>query len=192
MSQPLTTDGQIEKFNYLGKQASKIEKSASIVERIGAFTIHSAFVEFYLVQAARLIEQIVLKGQVRDGTTPTFEPHEDLFFFEKRVKPRMIIAGIKKMLPLRPKSPGSDKDAEIINELATNFTRSASRFLGYRNRIIHHICSPMESLESINSLLDSALEKYCEVKDWQKRFLDTAQPYRFGPVDFSYFYGKPN
>jgi len=74
MTKELTTDEKIEKLNYLSKLAKEKENSKDIIEKIGIVTVYSSMVDFTLVQAARLVEQIVLKDKLAEGKEyPGFE-----------------------------------------------------------------------------------------------------------------------
>jgi len=100
MSKELNTDEKIDKLNILSKLARKKENSKDIIEMIGVVTVYSSMVDFTLVQAARLAEQILLKGKLADGKK-TFLPHEDIWFFDHQIRSRVILKEIKKLLPFK-------------------------------------------------------------------------------------------
>jgi len=84
-SKILTTDEQIRKLEIFKKLADSAAKSDSLATRIGACTIYAGLVEFQVIQAGRLLEQILLKEQVHRGKPPSFSPNEDSFFMKNRL-----------------------------------------------------------------------------------------------------------
>jgi len=95
LTKKLSTTDQIEKLESLIKKAKLREKSPNIVDKMGVVTIYSSAIDFALIQSARLLEQIVLKKELSVGI-PTFEPHEDDWFFDQQIRSRKIITEIKK------------------------------------------------------------------------------------------------
>ena len=76
MNEKLNTDKMIEKLSTITKLAKDKEKSHDIVERIGIIAVYSASVDHVLIQAARLVEQIILKSHLAEGKEIKFQPHE--------------------------------------------------------------------------------------------------------------------
>ena len=64
MSKKLSFTDQIKKLDLLTKKAKLREKSTNIVDKIGVVTIYSSAIDFALIQAGRLLEQIILKKQL--------------------------------------------------------------------------------------------------------------------------------
>ena len=138
----LSTQEQIEKLGYLTKEANIASRSNSLISKLGSFTIYAGLIDFYAIQAARLIEQIILKSQLHENKKPTFKPHEDSFFYDEQVNTRRIIKVIKGYLPLKPSGETKLEDAQKVNACAKLLLDSFDKFLGYRNTLIHHIGNP--------------------------------------------------
>jgi len=111
MSKELNTDEMIKKLNILTSLAKEKETSKNIVDRLGVVMIYSSMVDFYLIQVARLAEQIILKTQLLDGAV-TFQPHEDSWFFDRQIRSRRIISEIKKLLPFKAVKPQDESKAK--------------------------------------------------------------------------------
>ena len=116
MSKELKTDEMIKKLNILTSLAKEKETSKNIVDRLGVVMIYSSMVDFYLIQAARFAEQIILKTQLLDGAV-TFQPHEDSWFFDRQIRSRRIISEIKKLLPFKAVKP---QDADFSRPISIN------------------------------------------------------------------------
>ena len=101
MNEKLNTDKMIEKLSTITKLAKDKEKSHDIVERIGIIAVYSASVDHVLIQAARLVEQIILKSHLAEGKEIKFQPHEDDWFYDQQIKSRRIMSEIKKILSLQ-------------------------------------------------------------------------------------------
>lgn len=188
MTKKLSTTDQIEKLESLIKKAKLREKSPNIVDKMGVVTIYSSAIDFALIQSARLLEQIVLKKELSVGI-PTFEPHEDDWFFDQQIRSRKIITEIKKKFPFTtPKS----KDEDIvkkINKLGIEFLKESDKFLTFRNKIMHHLFSPKYDLNKILSTIEKTILQYHKVIETYKNFTSVVYPYRFGPKEIRYFYG---
>ena len=79
------TEKQIDKLQSAMRLAEKAAVSSDVASRLGALLLYAGVVDFLVIQAARLVEQIVLKGQLSEGKTPSFKPNEDSFFYDKKV-----------------------------------------------------------------------------------------------------------
>ncbi|MFH1836677.1 MAG: hypothetical protein ABH862_01005 [Candidatus Omnitrophota bacterium] len=92
---------QIEKISLLRELVDK-NISKDLISKLGKFVIYSNEVEFFTIQAARLLEQIILKGQLGRRGKTTFIPHNDDWFYEERkVKTRAILKELKKVYLLK-------------------------------------------------------------------------------------------
>lgn len=183
----LTTDEQIEKLNLLDQIAKSAAKSPDLDRRLGAFVIHAGMVDFLAVQFARLIEQIILKGQISEGKEPTFKPRGDDFFYDNRISTRKILKEGERLFG-QLTAPDAGEE-EKIKKSAQEFVETATAFLNYRNPLIHHIGSPEKSFENIKELCSKADAAFVKFIEAQKIFFDTAAPYRFGEEEMRRFYG---
>ncbi len=72
----LSTDEQIDKLNRATQLADRAQNSGNLVDRLGAFVLYAGMIDFSVIQAARLIEQMILKGQLTAGEKPSFQPND--------------------------------------------------------------------------------------------------------------------
>jgi hypothetical protein len=188
----LDTNSQITKLNRAYDIAEDASKSAEIDRRLGAFLLYAGFVDFSAIQAARLIEQIILKGQLANGSAPSFQPHDDSYFYNNQVSTRKILKGIRAYLPFHSSDPDEEENANQINELTKKMVKLGLKFLGYRNTIVHHIGNPAKTFEDIIVLCDEAIKIYEDFQKAHAAFTIAAQPYRFSEKELDYFYGDRN
>lgn len=186
----MSTDEQIKKLNEVERMAKEAAASDDIVRRVGAVTLCAGLVDFYTIQTARLIEQVILKAQLAAGEEPKFKPKPDSYFYDNRVDTRRILNIIKKeILPFRAASPNSAVDADQANILAKTLIDKTHNFLNYRIAIIHHLGSPKMTLGELNTLCDKAIQAYEDFQRAHTAFFEAVQPYRFGEKELLYFYG---
>ncbi|MCH8915821.1 MAG: hypothetical protein IIA82_08280 [Thaumarchaeota archaeon] len=190
MTKELTTDEKIKKLNYLSKLAKEKENSKDIIEKIGIVTVYSSMVDFTLVQAARLVEQVLLKGKLAEGKEITLQPHGDLWFFEHQVRSRAILKEIKKLLPFKATKPEDEDKAKFVNNSVKDFITISDKFLTARNSIIHHILNPKKDMKKVESDLKKTITLFHKFMEIQKNFFEVAQPYRFSKKEMEFFYGK--
>jgi hypothetical protein len=177
-------DQQIQKLTFL-EQLAKDRHDSELLAKLGSVVIYNGLVEFWAVQAARLLEQILLKSQLHEGKQPTFTPHEDAWFYDNQISTRRILKEIKRFLPLE-----NTKSEQKYDEEVGNFLKAANEFLDYRNSLIHRLASPRTDLEDIKHCCDKLIEIYQQVAQAQKIMLETLRPYRFSEKEIEYFYGK--
>ena len=188
---PMTTDEQIEKLKEVLRIANEAAVSDDIVRKMGAVTLYAGLVDFYTIQAARLIEQVILKSQRALGEKPRFAPSPDSYFYDNKVDTRKVVSIIKKkILPFRTGSPGSVEATNQANIFAQELIKKTDKFLGYRARIIHHLGSPKMTLGELNTLCDKAIRAYDDFRRAHTAFFEAVQPYRFGMKESQYFYGS--
>ena len=186
----MSTDEQIAKLAEVERMAKEAAASDDIVRRIGAVTLYAGLVDFYTIQAARLMEQVILKAQLAAGEEPKFTPRPDSYFYDNRVDTRRILNIIKKeILPFRPMSPDSAADADQANVLAEALIAKTNKFLNYRIAIIHHLGSPKMTLEELSTLCEKVILAYEDFQRAHTAFFKAVQPYRFGEKELLYFYG---
>lgn len=185
----LTTKKQIAKLSKLQTIANNAVKSDDFVQKLGGIAIFAGIVDFCAIQSARLIEQVILKARLDSGKNPSFEPHEDSYFYDKRISTRDIIKEIENMLPFKVhhNSIGNEKK---INDVAAKYLKSTKDFLNYRNALLHHIGSPKMSESKIESLIQKSIDTFNDVIIAHREFFETWQPYSFGEKELKYFYGK--
>jgi len=180
----LNTDQQIQKLAFL-EQLAKGKHDSELLAKLGSVVIYNGLVEIWAVQAARLLEQILLKSQLHEGKQPNFTPHEDVWFYDNQISTRTILKEIKRFLPLKDTKSGQKYDEEV-----ENFLNEANEFLNYRNSLIHRLASPRTDLEDIKHCCDKLIEIYQQVVKKQGIMFETLGQYRFSEKEIEYFYGK--
>ncbi len=184
MGKVLNTDQQIQKLSFL-MQLAEGSHDSDLLTKLGSIVIYHGLVEFFAIQAARLLEQIILKKQLYEKRQPTFAPHEDAWFYDKQISTRMILQEIKKFLPFEDISTRKKYDKEV-----KDFLKASNEFLNYRNSLIHRLASPKTDLEGIRHCCDKATQTYQKVIQTQKIMFETLAPYRFSQKEIDFFYGK--
>jgi hypothetical protein len=185
----MSTDESLNKLNKILQMAGEAANSGDIIRRIGAVALYAGMVDFYTIQAARLIEQIILKSQITAGEKPKFKPNSDSYFYDNRKDTREILDGIEKIIPFGAGSPGSATDAEKANALIEELIAKISRFLNYRNAVLHHSCSPKMTLEELSVICNKAILSFKDIERSHTAFFNVVQPYRFSGRELSHFYG---
>lgn len=187
----LTTNGQINKLQEATRLALDAAKSPDVVKRIGSFLLFSGMVDFLAIQAARLIEHIILKGQMAEGRTPTFHPHEDTFFYDRAISTRKILKEVRRLIgTLTVPAPDQEPEAKRVKRLGKEMVEKGLEFLSFRNPIVHHLGNPRKNFEDVVELSDKALKSYEVFREAHKVFFEAAAPYRFGDAELDHFYGK--
>ena len=187
----MTTDEQIEKLKEVLRIANEAAVSDDIVRKMGAVTLYAGLVDFYTIQAARLLEQVILKSQLAAGEKPRFAPRPDSYFYDNRVDTRRIVSIIKKeLLPFRTGNSSSVEAANQANIFAQEWIKKTNKFLNHRAKIIHHLGSPKMTLGELNTLCDKAILAYDDFQRAHTAFFEAVQPYRFGMKELQYFYGS--
>ena len=189
MPKELNTDEMIKKLAILIALAKEKETSKNIIDRLGVVTVYSNMVDFFLIQTARLAEQIILKKQSLDGTV-SFKPHEDSWFFDQQVPSRRIISVIKKILPLKAVKPQDETVAKEITESVTDFLSIAGKYLTSRNLIFHHLTNPKKTLKDIQVEIQKTITNFHKFTKAHTKLFELARPYRFSEKEIQYFYGK--
>jgi len=190
MNRILSVEEQIQKLETAERLANEASKSPDIDRRLGAFLIYAGIMDFMTIQAARLMEQIILKGQLAEGKKPTFQPRPDTYFYDHRIRTGFILKGIRKLLPFTSPEPSQAGEAKRINDLAKRMIDDGFKFLNYRNPIIHDIGNPTKTFEDVIALCDQANAAFHKFREAHTAFLKAAGPYRFGEKELEYFYGK--
>lgn len=181
----LDSKKQIKKLNFLAELANS-KRNGDLTSKLAAFTIFNGFIDFYSIQAARLIEQIILKAQLAENKPLVFSPHEDEWFYDNRVSTRRILKEIKKLLPFHDrKNPEKDRE---INERTDNLLQLVNKFLDYRNAVIHRLGNPNTSLDDLINCCDRALDYYDKVRVAHREMVEILRPYRFSEKEIDYFY----
>src|SRR5882724_10291377 len=90
----LDTDQQIDKLQQAMRLAEEAAASGETASRLGALVLYAGVVDFLAIQAARLVEQIVLKGQLAKGQQPAFMPNDDSFFYQRKMSTARIEEGV--------------------------------------------------------------------------------------------------
>lgn len=111
MSTELDHKEQVQKLELATRLVDEATKSTDVDRHLGALLLCAGIVDFMAIQAARLVEQIVLKGQLANNKNPTSQPHEDTYFYDNRVSTRVIFKEIRKLLPFSAADPASANKA---------------------------------------------------------------------------------
>jgi hypothetical protein len=157
-------ENNVQKLKDLLKLANVKKEGTDLFDFIAAFTIYTSAVDFFTIQSARLLEQIIAKGKLENNENLNFEVHLDSWFYENKVSTRRILIEIQKFLPFTDeKKPENTKE---LNEVIKNFLNSAHNFLDNRNKIIHGMGNPQNSLEDVQRFCKESFSLY---KDFQKK-----------------------
>lgn len=187
--QALNTEEQMQKLNQVQRLADGASSSPEVVGRLGAFVLYSGMVDFMAIQAARLLEQVILKERLATGKA-TFQPHEDTYFYDSQVSTRGILGEFKRFLPFESSNPSSAAEAKHITESAERMLRFGHRFLNDRNLIVHHIGNPEKTFDDIIALCDKANKTFREFQEAHTTFFKAAAPYRFSESETRHFYAQ--
>ena len=187
----LSADEQLAKLRRVFRLAEDASRSEDTARRLGAFLLNAGIVDFLAIQAARLVEQIVLKAQLARGGKPSFQPHEDSYFYAGRVSTRRILKGIQRFLPFAAGEPADDAEAKRVTALAKTMVERGFEFLDYRNPVVHQIGSRRRGFDELVVLCDQANAAYQDFAEAHRVFLETAQPYGFSEKEQRRFY-KPD
>jgi len=187
----LSTDEQVAKLSKLHDKATEAVKSNNLIEKLGGITIFAGITEFYVIQVARLIEQVILKSELAQNKNPSFQPKDDSYFYDERVSTRTIIKVIEKFFPFKLHG-NSEGDESKINAVAKKYLESVGKFLNYRNALLHHIGSPKISENKIFELIQKSIDSFFTTMESQQEFFKTWQPFRFGSNELKYFYNPKN
>jgi hypothetical protein len=192
MRKILTTQEQLKKLSALHALADKGRSSPKPLERLGALALDAGFVDFLVIEAARLLEQIILKGRVASSGPPGFVPHDEQYFYDKQISTRDILKEIKKFLPFEAPNTEGKLEAERITKLAGAMVEKGLSFLNYRNSLLHHIGSPKTPYDKVFELCDKAIAAYEEFLVAHRDYFEAAAPYRFSEDEMRLFYGPVN
>lgn len=180
---------QIEKLKNVMLLANDAAKSNDLVSKIGAITLYAGLVDFYTIQLARLIEQIILKSKLTLGDEIKFKPNESSYFYDKRIDTRTLTKGIKALLPFKSPTLEHTALAERANIQLSDLIKKTEKFLDYRNTIIHSIGNPKLPIAKFTVICDKAIDAYNTFIQVHKTCFETLQPFRFSENEFLYFYG---
>ncbi len=181
---------QMNKIQTIMELAKKAAESSDFIQKVAAITLYAGLIDFDTIQAARLVEQIMLKRQLAQNRKPAFSPHEDSYFYDEQIDTRAIFGRIKDLLPFKSIGQENEKDADKANELTEELLKKTHKFLNYRNTLVHNTGNPKKTFESIIEICDKAIEAYQNFLPAHKEFFETLQPFRFGEKELRYFYGS--
>ncbi len=173
----LVTEEQLSKLNRIQQLADAASRSPDIERRLGAFVLFAGLVDFQAIQAARLLEKIILKAQAITGATPTLHPHDDLYFYRKRIRTRHIFMEIRRFLPFGATSSATVNQAREITDFAEQMIDTGLRFYELRNPIVHRIGHPDISFEDVVRKCDRATVIFGEFQEATRRFFEAARPF---------------
>ena len=185
----LDTDQQIDKLQQAMRLAKEAAASGETASRLGSLVLCAGVVDFLAIQAARLVEQIVLKGQLAQGHEPAFMPNDDSFFYQRKVPTARILKGIRKLLPFADVSGAKGGEPARITRLAETMIGRGLAFLDHRDPLLHQIGNPSRTFDDVLGMVDPAIAAYHAFREAHKAFFEAAGPYRFGPEEMERFYG---
>jgi hypothetical protein len=183
----LKMEEQLVKLNSASNLAKQALKSTDVVTRLGALALHAGIVDGLVIQAARLFEQIILKGQLAEGKQPQFQPSSDSHFYDSKKATGFLLKGMRKLLPFG--STNIKDDVASINHLANDMIDRGFNFLQSRNIVMHQIANPKRKLEDMLTLCDKANNEYEAFVQAHTKFAEKASPYSFSKKEYEYFYG---
>ena len=184
----LSIDEQVEKFEKIMHIADEAAASDDLDRRIGAITLYAGIVDFFTIQLARLIEQVVIKSQLVAGGPLRSIPTTTAHFYNKRINTRKIVNDIKEaFLPFRASCIGSALDAEQANILVNTLIEKTNEFLDYRNAIIHHVGSPSMVFQQWEKVCDKAIYAYKDFVSAHMELFKVLQPYGFSKEEYHHF-----
>ena len=192
MSTELDHKEQVQKLELATRLVDEATKSTDVDRHLGALLLCAGIVDFMAIQAARLVEQIVLKGQLANNKNPTFQPHEDTYFYDNRVSTRVIFKEMRKLLPFSVADPASANKAAQVTELCRQMIEAGLKFLNYRNPVVHHIGNPKKSFDDLIALCEKSLSASPKFNDAHRAFMEAAAPFRFSEKELIHFYGEEN
>ena len=173
----ITIEENITKLNHFIDIAKEAEKSEDFATKLGALTIYAGMVDFSAIQAAKVLEQVILKSQIKINKRPSFKPKSDEYFYNFQVPSRRIGRVISSHLPFRPLAGTNEEKAQEITSKAKIFLESLNNFLNYRNTLVHHLGNSKFSKEYLYELLNKAISKYKEYVMAHEEFMDIIAPY---------------
>lgn len=185
----LDTDQQIDKLQQATRLAEQAAASGETASRLGALVLYAGIVDFLVIQAARLVEQIALKGQLAQGQEPAFMPNDDAFFYKRKMSTARILKDIRKLLPYRGASAERGGEPARITKLAETMIRRGLAFLDHRDPLLHQIGNPSRTFDDVLAMVAPAIVAYHAFREAHKAFFEAAGPYRFGPEEMEHFYG---
>lgn len=124
------------------------------------------------------------------GQNPTFQPHEDIYFYEKRRRTRGIFKEVGKLLPFNALDPSAINQAHEVTRLAQEMVDAGLRFCELRDLIIHRIGHPKISFEDVARKCDCAIAEFSKFQGATHKFFESAAPFRFSEKENSYFYAS--
>ena len=120
----MATNLQIKKLQAAVVLADNASESGEIERRLGAIVIYAGLADFLAIQAARLIEQIILKGQLADGGKPSFQPRPDTCFVRSAHIDARILKEIQRLLPFNAPNLKEADQAKRGTDLANQMIKT--------------------------------------------------------------------
>lgn len=185
----LNTDQKIEKLNHYTKLAQEALDSDDFVTRLGAIVIYAGLSDFYAVQSARVLEQVILKAQLKEAKQSSFQPREDDYFYDTQVPSRRIVKEIKRHLPFGPSGEATQEKVDEVNEATTAYLKSLGKFLSYRNTVVHHLGNPKIGTDDFAEVCAKTIRQFHDCTERHNQFMTSIQPFTFSQEEKDYFYG---
>ena len=184
-----TVRQQFDKLTEAIRLADQAAASSDIATRLGALVLYAGMTDFLVIQAARLVEQIILKDQLAKQIPPAFVPHEDSFFYQRKVSTARILKGIRKLLPFSGTSGSPCAEAARATQLAKTMIDRGFAFLNHRDPLLHQIGNPWHTFADVMGMVDPAIAAFRAFCEAHAAFSVAAGPYRFSPKELKHFYG---
>jgi len=183
----ISREEKMGKISFFQKLADSSSGSRDFSKKIGACAIYAGLIDFSAIQSVRLLEQILLKSEISRGKKPSFKPHGDDFFYDKKLDTRRLIVEIKRFLPFKATGGTIKEEAEMINKLAYDMIDSINEFLDSRNELLHHIGSPRKSVKDIDEICNKVIKLYEKCTVANAKFILTAQPFGLSDEEMKHF-----
>ena len=185
MSKMLSTEENLTQINKFCEEAEEAISSDVFLNKLGGLTIFAGVVDFLCIQAARSVEQCVIKYDIANKRKYSFDegaPHEDNWFYDRRISTRSIIKNIRKW-------SSSITSHEDIKKHVFDMCESGEEFLNNRNTAIHHVGNPRVSIEKMNESVTDAITEYKKFLKVFFLFQEKIRPFTFSEDERKLLYG---
>ena len=177
----------IDFVNDMFEDAKKGARSNIFLEKMGGLAIVAGIVDFLAIQAARALEQVIIKADIAQGCenfriTDPGAPHEDYWFYDHRISTRRILKETKKYIMIANCEPDIKKHVEDMCEHGENF-------LNDRITAIHYVGNPRISKEKMEEAVNRAFDSFGIFQDAFALFRSKIHNYTFSDVERKKFYG---
>ena len=184
----LDTDQQIDKLQQAMRLAEQAAASGETASRLGALVLYAGIIDFLAIQAARLVEQIVIKGQLAQGQQPAFMPNDNSFFYKRKMSTARILKDMRKLLPFADASGEKRGEPARVTKFAETMIGRGLAFLDHRDPLLHQIGNPSRTFDDVLGMVAPAIAAYHAFREAHKTFFEATGPYRFGPEEMEFLW----